>query len=354
LIEDEGYGPTLARGDLVVYPQDLVQGSPCNALAKQRGALQFIAVPLTYLGQLQGVLYLEEARKGQPVLLATLRLIQGLGHHASIAVAHARVLGELEAANRELKNLDKIKSDLLSTVTHELKTPMVAVKGYTTLLLKQKAGPLRPKQQEYLEIALKNINRQLALIDQLLNSMKIAIYRLPLRLSNTDLRPLIEEVVEIIRPEAQRKRIEVSQTFEQEQYVVVGDTEKLRQLFTNLLSNAVKFTPEGGAISVEGCANLPDAVEVTVCDTGIGIPAAAIEKVFDPFFQADSSTARQYGGVGLGLAITKEIVGAHGGTIRVKSVVSKGTSFTVRLPSGAGRRPALESVPESGGPAGRA
>jgi signal transduction histidine kinase len=243
-------------------------------------------------------------------------------------------LANLEAANRELRDLDTMKSNLLSSVTHELKTPMVAVKGYTSLLLKQKAGPLTAKQQEYLEIALKNINRQLSLIDELLNSMKIAIYRQPLRMSHTDLRALIEEVLEIIRPEAQRKRIEVSHTFDRDTYMVMGDREKLSQVFSNLLSNAVKFTQEGGTIAVRGRAPLPSAIEVTVSDTGIGIPEAALPKVFDPFFQVDSSMARQYGGVGLGLAITKEIVGAHGGTIGVTSRESEGTAFTVCLPAG--------------------
>jgi signal transduction histidine kinase len=257
-------------------------------------------------------------------------------------VARARVLAKLEAANQELRELDTTKSNLLSTVTHELKTPMVAVKGYTTLLLKQKAGPLTAKQQEYLEIALKNINRQLALIDELLNSMKIAIYRQPLRLSKTDLRGLIEDVLEIIRPEAERKNISVSQAFDRETYVLMGDRTKLSQVFTNLLSNAVKFTPEGGAITLQGGVRLPGAVEITISDTGIGIPENSLSRIFDAFYQADSSMARRYGGVGLGLAITKELVTAQGGTIQVKSRVSKGTSFTVRLPLRAGGRPRLD------------
>jgi signal transduction histidine kinase len=333
-LDDPGYGPKLSAGEPIVYPQDRVEGSASNAAVDGRGAQQFIAVPLTYLGQLEGVLYLEQAQLRQTVSLATVRLIQGLGYHASIAVAHARALANLEAANRELRDLDTMKSNLLSSVTHELKTPMVAVKGYTSLLLKQKAGPLTAKQQEYLEIALKNINRQLSLIDELLNSMKIAIYRQPLRMGHTDLRALIEEVLEIIRPEAQRKRIEVSHAFDRDTYMVMGDREKLSQVFSNLLSNAVKFTQEGGAIVVRGRAPLPSAIEVTVSDTGIGIPEAALPKVFDPFFQVDSSMARQYGGVGLGLAITKEIVGAHGGTIGVTSRESEGTAFTVCLPAG--------------------
>lgn len=332
LIADESYGPRLARGEPVVYPQDKVPESPCNDLAQRRGVKQFIAVPLAYLGRLEGILYLEEAREGQPVLLAALRLIQGLGYHASLAVAHARVLGKLEAANQELRILDQTKSNLLSTVTHELKTPMVAVKGYTALMLKEKAGPLTLKQREYLDLALKNINRQLCLIDDLLNSMKIAIYRQPLRIADIDLRTLIEEVLELIRPEAQRKGIAVSQAFDCAEYVVGGDREKLEQAFTNLLSNAVKFTPDGGAITVGGVSGLPDMVEVTVGDTGIGIPEGALTKVFEPFFQVDSSPSRPYGGVGLGLAITKEVVGAHGGTITVRSRVSEGTTFTVRLP----------------------
>lgn len=346
LIDDEAYGPSLTRGEPVVYPQDIAPGSPCNVLAERRGVKQFIAVPLTYLGRLEGVLYLEEVRKGQPVLLATLRLIQGLGYHASLAVAQARLWAKLEAANDELRALDQMKSNLLSSVTHELKTPMVAVKGYTTLLLKEKAGPLTPKQQEYLEIALKNINRQLSLIDDLLNSMKIAIYRQPLRIADTDLRDLIEEVLELIRPEAQRKGITVARAFDSEPYVVAGDREKLSQAFTNLLSNAVKFTPEGGAITVGGGSTLPDMVEVTVCDTGIGIPEGALTRVFEPFFQVDSSAARPYGGVGLGLAITKQIIEGHGGTIGVRSRVSEGTAFTVRLPSTLDRRSGSAGVPD--------
>jgi signal transduction histidine kinase len=344
LTEDTEYGTTLARGEPVVYSQESGPNVPCHALITRRGAKRFIAVPLMYLGKLEGVLYLEEARQGQAPLSATVRVIQGLGYHASIAVARARVLAKLEAVNKELKELDTTKSNLLSTVTHELKTPMVAVKGYTTLLLKQKAGPLTAKQQEYLEIALKNINRQLALIDELLSSMKIAIYRQPLRLSKTDLRGLIEDVLEIVRPEAEQKNISVSQAFDRETYVLMGDRTKLSQIFTNLLSNAVKFTPEGGAIALQGGVRSPSAVEVSISDTGIGIPENSLAKIFDTFYQVDSSMARRYGGVGLGLAITKELVTAHGGTIRVKSRLSEGASFTVRLPLRAEGRPRRDSV----------
>jgi signal transduction histidine kinase len=210
---------------------------------------------------------------------------------------------------------------------------MVAVKGYTKLLLKGSAGGLAPPQREYLQISLKNIDRQLTLIDGLLDYSRLERLADPLQPDWTDMGEIVKECLQSIEPEVQRKALRVEHHADRDGYPLWGDRLRLTQALSNLVANAVKFTPSGGFIRIELEQPEPNAVVVRITDNGIGIPEEIQDKIFDRFFQADSSAARRFGGVGLGLAITREIVAHHGGQISVRSQSGRGASFTLVLPA---------------------
>ncbi|MBI2876661.1 MAG: PAS domain S-box protein [Candidatus Tectomicrobia bacterium] len=262
---------------------------------------------------------------------------------------------ELRRAYEELKELDRLKTDFLSTVSHELKTPLVAIRGYLEMALNGLLGPLSPPQEQYLGVALKNGLRLGALIDELLDFTRLESGRTPWERLPFDLIPLVQECLESIRPQLQEKGLSLVSHLPPGPLRVLGDRNKIAQALTNLLTNAEKFNRPGGAIRVtvslsEGsqnpappsCIRSPGAdpgaeegagwVEVGVTDTGIGIAPEHCAKVFDRFYQVDSSCRRRYGGMGLGLAIARGIVEAHGGTISVHSRLGKGSAFSFTLP----------------------
>jgi signal transduction histidine kinase len=154
---------------------------------------------------------------------------------------------------------------------------------------------------------------------------------------------VLQVALSTITPQARRKKIQLTSKLAPDLPQIFGDRDKIRQVLLNLIGNAVKFTPEGGAVTVVvepsalkqrtlGFQTVPDAVRVTVSDTGIGVPAEHLQRVFDPFFQVDNSSTREYGGTGLGLSIVKRFVEAHGGTAWVESEVGKGSAFSITLP----------------------
>lgn len=323
----------LAAGVTVLYPGAGEPEPVLRELVERAGLRSLVIIPLLNRGKLEGLLVLRDVYRDRALLPGAIRLIQGLGHHASIAIAQARLLSHLEQANHELRSIDEFKSNLLSTITHELKTPMVAVKGYTKLLLKDAAGPLAPSQREYLQIALKNIDRQLLLIDGLLDYSRLERQPDPLQPSWTDMGEIVKECIQSIEPETQRKTLRLEHHADRASYPLWGDRLRLTQALSNLVANAVKFTPSGGFIRIELEQSEPSAVTVRISDNGVGIPEQIQDKIFDRFFQADSSAARRFGGVGLGLAITREIVAHHGGRISVRSQSGRGASFTLVLPT---------------------
>ncbi|MDC4227906.1 MAG: sensor histidine kinase [Candidatus Manganitrophus sp.] len=223
-----------------------------------------LAVPVIYQRQLGGALYLDSQIATQAFTKRDFRLVVGLADLAALAIQNASLFEELkrmnrslrktklalEEANRELKSLDQMKTNLLSNVSHELKTPMVAVKGYTSLVLKGKAGPLASLQKEYLEIALRNIHKQLDLIDDLLDFSKLETNEQTLLLERMNLVEILDESLQLIRPKAEEKEILLVTSIGAAPCWVRCHRKKMGQVFDNLLSNAVKFTPKGGKITV--------------------------------------------------------------------------------------------------------
>jgi PAS domain S-box-containing protein len=230
---------------------------------------------------------------------------------------------------------NRIKDEFLATLSHELRTPLNAVLGWIGLI---DSGALAPEEvSRALATISRNARSQAQLVDDLLDVSRILSGKLRMHMDALDLTELADAALEVVRPAAHAKRIELHARFERRPILVTGDADRLQQVIWNLLSNAVKFTPDHGRVELY-ITQEADGAEVAVRDTGQGIAAAFVPHVFDRFRQADSSTTRPFGGLGLGLAIAKSIVELHGGTITAASRgPGLGATFRFRLPSGAAR-----------------
>lgn len=262
------------------------------------------------------------------VAIRNAQLLQNLQHSLEeVTLARER----LHEMNDELKTLDELKTNLLSNVSHELRTPLVAVMGYTDMILNGKVGPINEVQSDYLGISLRNIEKLVTLIENLLDFSRLHRGAEELLFDTFDMVDCARTSMEIIKPVSDSREIALNLVARVEPVLVEGDKGKLGQVFNNLLSNAVKFNERGGTVTVEICID-NDEVNVSVNDTGIGIPKEAQDKVFTRFYQYDASSTRKYGGTGIGLAIAQDIMRLHGGRIVVASEVGKGTTFSFSLP----------------------
>jgi signal transduction histidine kinase len=242
---------------------------------------------------------------------------------------------KLGAVNDELKELDRMKSDLLANVSHELRTPLTAIKGYTDYILERRLGAITEKQEKGLVVVQRNLERLSKTINALLDFSRMDVGRIALNLQPFALGPLLDQIVTGLRSELEKKGLKLTAEIERGLPPVIGDKEKLSAVLENLIINALKFTPEGGRITVSakraGSTARPSAL-IRVSDTGVGIAPDQIEKIFNRFHQVDTSTTRRFGGVGLGLAIVKSILEAHGTTVTVDSELGRGTTFGFVLP----------------------
>ncbi|MDI1269485.1 MAG: PAS domain S-box protein [Polaromonas sp.] len=232
----------------------------------------------------------------------------------------------------ELEYASRMKSEFLANMSHELRTPLNGIIGFTEFLIDEKPGPLRPKQKEYLGDVLNSARHLLQLINDVLDIAKVEAGKMELHPETFPVRKAVEEVATVIKSIAQKKRIAVGIEVSDGLDAVTLDQHKFKQVLYNLLSNAVKFSDEGGQVDIHVRRLEPYRLEVQVRDTGIGIKAEDINRLFAEFEQLDSGIARRFEGTGLGLALTKKIVEFQGGHIGVESEQGKGSVFTVVLP----------------------
>jgi PAS domain S-box-containing protein len=237
---------------------------------------------------------------------------------------------ELLLAKERAEAAGRAKSDFLSSMSHELRTPLNGIIGFAEFMIDGKPGPLNLKQKEYLGDVLASGRHLLQLINDLLDLTKVEAGKMRLYAEPFRLLIAIEEVCAVMRPLAEQKNIVISVSIDALLDVVTLDQQKFKQVLYNLLSNAVKFTGAGGRVAISAAPHDGSQFTLSVADTGIGIKAEDMTRLFADFEQLDD--ARTHGGTGLGLALTRRLVELHGGSITVSSELGKGSAFTVVLP----------------------
>ncbi len=247
------------------------------------------------------------------------------------------------------KEIDRMKSEFISVVSHELRTPLTSIKNAVNIILGGTAGEITQNQEKFLSLAGRNIDRLAGIINNLLDLSKLEAGKVEMRFQEMDLNEPLDTVISSLRPQAEEKAVAISREIPVGLPKIHGDKDKIEQIFTNLINNAIKFTPEGGSITVAAnsvrSGEFPNSeprseenefdrnfIEISVEDTGIGIPENELDLVFDKFHQIGGSLTRKTGGTGLGLPITKELIEAHKGQVWVESKVGKGSRFMFTLP----------------------
>jgi two-component system, OmpR family, phosphate regulon sensor histidine kinase PhoR len=233
----------------------------------------------------------------------------------------------------ELRRLEQVRTEFVANVSHELRTPLTAIQGYLETLLD---GALEEREhaRKFLEIVFRHTERLGRLTDDLTDLSNIELGKVSLRLEPTSVAEIADSVVAIISPRASGGQVKVDARLPVDLPDVLADRDRLSQILINLVDNAVKYTPKGGQVTVEGRVDPAGMVEVTVRDTGVGIPKADLPRLTERFYRVDKARSRDLGGTGLGLAIVKHLVLAHGGELDIESELWKGTSVRFTLPRG--------------------
>ena len=316
--------------------------------ARREGLVAFAGYPLLVEDRMVGVLAMFSR---EPLTETTLNCLATVSNaiaqnidrkHAETELANLNMTleqkivqrtAELTAANEELIQASRFKSDFLASMSHELRTPLNGVLGMNELLLKT---PLTDRQREFIDASNTSGIALLSLINDVLDISKIEAGKLELDPRDCDLEALAYDVLAMFSHRAKQKGVSLTCQLDPESCVtVLCDDNRLRQVLVNLLSNALKFTATGSVILESNCVQCDEqriVVRLAVTDTGLGIPDDKVNRLFSPFSQVDSSTTRQFGGTGLGLSIVKQLAELMGGTIGVKSSMGFGSTFWIEVP----------------------
>ena len=344
------FGPTF-RGESPIRIHDVLQDSRYGSMPPHHGmptghlpVRSYLAVPvISRTGEVIGGLFFGHSTPG--VFSERVeRLIVGIAAQAGVAIDNARLyeaaqraaeerqalLESERAARNAAERLSEVKDDFLATLSHELRTPLNAILGWAKLL-RHSAGD-RDDLVRGLETIERNAHVQTQLIEDLLDMSRIASGKLRLDMRTVHPAQVIEAAIETVMPAADAKGIRLQKIVNPTAGPISGDPARLQQVIWNLLSNAIKFTPRAGTIQVT-VERVDSHVEIGVADSGVGIPPEFLPHLFERFRQADASTTRAHGGLGLGLSIVKNLVELHGGTVEVHSAgEGLGTKVAVRLP----------------------
>lgn len=338
------FGPTF-RGEGIIRCDDVLKDPRYGQWRPHHGmppghlpVRSYLAVPvISRSGEVIGGLFFGHSQPGVFTARAE-RLIAGIAAQAAVAIDNARLFEEAQravanerSARAEVERTSDLKDEFLATLSHELRTPLTAILGWAQMLRRRRILDVADVH-EGLEIIERNTRLQVQLIDDLLDTSRITSGKLRIDVQPVEPKSFIEAALETVRPAAEAKGIRIEKILDTAAGPVSGDPSRLQQVMWNLLSNAIKFTPKNGKVQVL-LERVNSHIEISVTDTGIGLKPEFIEHAFERFRQADGSTTRRHGGLGLGLSIVKHLVELHGGTVRVASPgEDKGATFTIHLP----------------------
>jgi signal transduction histidine kinase len=337
-------GHVATTGDLLNIPEAYDDPRFNQAVDRQTGyrTKSILCVPVRNKGgTIVGVLQVLNKRVGV-FTPADEEMLGALSAQAAIALENARLYDDVRRAYAALKQLDAMKSNFLANISHELRTPLAPIIGYVEMLLSGRPGPLTDRQRSHLSVVEQAVLRLQGLIEDLLAFVQMEQGDLGIQPRPFALGPLLEEQARLITPRATEKGLLIEIEVPADLPDVLVDPQQIARAVMLILDNAIKFTPQGGHVTLTAKAHVaPDDapsswergyVEVNLSDTGIGIPADKIPRIFEKFYQVDASTTRSYGGTGLGLALVKQILDSHGTQVMVESTPNVGSTFRFRLP----------------------
>ena len=323
--------PDLIERGLDKYYKDVLDGQV--RLLSQR--LHSYLLPITPQDGDSSFTLMQQSARVAPLVeddrvIGTITVIDDVTERIARENQLVRLLGREQAARKEAVTANRAKDEFLATVSHELRTPLNAISGWIEIMRKR---DIKPELMAHgLEVVERNVRMQTKIIEDILDVSRIITGKLSLAVTPLDLVPIIEAALDAVRPAADAKGIQIRCAFDSNALPVSGDPNRLQQIVWNLVSNAIKFTPKGGEVDVQ-LTRFESQVEIKVSDSGKGISAEFLPFVFERFRQADSTSARQHSGLGLGLAIVRHLVEMHGGTVYAASEgEGQGATFIVRLP----------------------
>jgi PAS domain S-box-containing protein len=303
--------------------ESLAENSEHLKIFRQLGFRSAMVVPLLSRGGMLGVIAFVAAASGRQFSATDQSLAEDLARRVSLAAENGRLYQQTQEANRA-------KDEFLATVSHELRTPLNAILGWARMLSTGKLD--EPTYARALETIERNAKAQARLIEDILDVSRIIMGKLRLNFQPVELAPVVESVLDAARPTAENKGVLLESSLDPLSGTISGDPDRLQQVAWNLVSNAVKFTPKGGRIRVR-LKRTGSCIQFTVSDTGQGIGPDFLPRIFERFSQAESTSTRSHGGLGLGLAIVRHLVELHGGTVQAESPgEGRGATFIVTLP----------------------
>jgi signal transduction histidine kinase len=304
-------------------PEQLAADAARKGDATTTGAM--LSAPLKVGDRVIGALGVGNRVSTQPFTKHDRQLLLALADYAAIAIENTRLYEEVRLA-------DQAKSEFVSFVAHELRTPMTSIRGYADALAQGMCGPLEGQQAQFIQTICSNAERMQVLVSDLLDISRIETGHLQLEIQETDLTSALKEALQATQRQIQARSQQLTVKIPQDLPPVRADPARLTQILTNLLSNAHKYTPDGGRIGVQAWSQ-NGYVHCAVSDTGVGISPEDQTRLFTKFFRAEDPAVREMPGTGLGLCIVKNLVEIQGGEIHVKSEIGKGTTFAFTMPA---------------------
>jgi PAS domain S-box-containing protein len=325
------------RGEGIVRSDDITTDPRYGTMAPHHGmpkghlpVRSYLAVPVvSRSGEVHGGLFFGHPEPGMFTARAE-QLVAGIAAQAAMAIDNARLYEREREARANAERMSELKDEFLALLSHELRTPLSAILGWAQVIASRRMEP--EDLRNAIQVIERNARAQTRLIDDLLDMSRIEAGQVRLDVQEVDPAAVVQAALETVRPAAEAKAIRIQQVLDPKAGPISGDPGRLQQVFWNLLSNAIKFTSKGGRVQVI-LERVDSHIELSVADTGIGIPPEFLPYVFERFRQADASTTRRHGGLGLGLAIARHLVELHGGSLGAASEgANEGATFTVKLP----------------------